>query len=49
VQTIGEIRRGPENIRGRGDGEQAERLEAWLDAVVADYSDRILDFDLDCA
>lgn len=49
VQTIGEIRRGLENIRGRGDRQQAERLEAWLDHVVADYSDRILGFDLDCA
>lgn len=49
VQTVGEIRRGVENIRKRGDREQANRLEAWLDMVVADYSDRILGFDLDCA
>ena len=49
VQTIGEIRRGLENIRNRGDREQAARLEAWLDSVVADYSDRILAFDCDCA
>ena len=49
VQTIGEIRRGVENIRKRGDREQANRLEAWLDMVTADYSDRILGFDLDCA
>lgn len=49
VQTIGEIRRGLENIRGRGDRQQAERLETWLDFVVAEYSDRILGFDLDCA
>lgn len=49
VQTIGEIRRGLENIRNRGDREQAARLEAWLDSVVADYSDRILAFDGDCA
>lgn len=49
VQTVGEIRRGVEDIRKRGDREQANRLEAWLDMVVADYSDRILGFDLDCA
>lgn len=49
VQTIGEIRRSLENIRNRGDREQAARLEAWLDAVVADYSDRVLGFDLECA
>jgi predicted nucleic acid-binding protein len=49
VVSIGEIRRGLENVRGRGDREQAERLEAWLDTVVTDFFDRILDFDLDCA
>ncbi|MDT3672991.1 MAG: type II toxin-antitoxin system VapC family toxin [Aromatoleum sp.] len=49
VQTVGEIRRGVETIRKRGDCEQANRLEAWLDMVIADYSDRILGFDLDCA
>lgn len=49
VQTIGEIRRGVENIRGRGDHQQAERLESWLDAMVSDYAARILDFDLECA
>ena len=49
VQTIGEIRRGLENIRLRGDASQAVRLEAWLDTVVENYTDRILDFDLDCA
>lgn len=49
VQTIGEIRRGLENIRGRGDKEQAERLEAWLDTLVTEHSGRILDFDMDCA
>ncbi|ENO97579.1 MAG TPA: type II toxin-antitoxin system VapC family toxin [Thauera phenylacetica] len=49
VVTIGEIRRGLENVRARGDREQAGRLEAWLDKVVTDFSDRILEFDLDCA
>lgn len=49
VLTIGEIRRGLENVRARGDREQAGRLEAWLDKVVTDFSDRILEFDLDCA
>ena len=49
VVTIGEIRRGLENLRARGDREQAGRLEAWLDKVVTDFSDRILEFDLDCA
>lgn len=49
VQTIGEIRRGLENIRQRGDLPQAQRLETWLDLVVTDYADRILSFDEACA
>lgn len=48
-QSIGEIRRGLENIRQRGDVKQSMRLEAWLDEVVTHYADRILDLDLDCA
>lgn len=49
VQTLGEIRRGLENVRRRGDALQAARLEAWLNAVMSEYGDRILAFDLDCA
>jgi len=49
VQTIGEIRRGLENIRRRGDIPQTRKLEKWLDLVVADYADRILTFDEACA
>lgn len=49
VQTLGEIRRGLENIRHRGDAPQAQKLEAWLDLLVADYGDRILNFDEACA
>lgn len=49
VQTIGEIRRGLENIRNRGDLPQARKLEKWLDLVVDDYANRILSFDEECA
>ena len=49
VQTIGEIRRGLENIVHRGDFPQARLLERWLDQVVLDYADRILSFDAECA
>ena len=49
VQTIGEIRRGLENIRHRGDLQQANKLEKWLDLVVVDYADKILNFDEECA
>lgn len=49
VQTVGEIRRGIENIRRRGDQVHATRLESWLDVVVGEYASRILSFDTDCA
>lgn len=49
VQTIGEIRRGVESIRRRGDQSQASLLESWLNLVVNEYADRILTFDTDCA
>ena len=49
VQTIGEIRRGLENIRHRGDLPQARKLEKWLDLLVTDYDKRILSFDQECA
>lgn len=49
AQTIGEIRRGLENIRHRGDLPQARKLEKWLDILVTDYADRILTFDEGCA
>ena len=49
AQTIGEIRRGLENIRQRGDLLQAIKLEKWLDLLVTDYADRILSFDEACA
>lgn len=49
VQTIGELRRGVDSIRRRGDGPQAQRLEDWLETLLAGYTDRILGFDLDCA
>lgn len=49
VQSIGEIRRGLEKVRQRGDNDQALRLESWLDRIVSRYGDRILSFDTDCA
>ena len=44
VITIGELRRGIELIRHRGDQPQAELLEAWLHPILDDYADCILDF-----
>jgi len=49
VVTVGELRRGVDLIRHRGDLPQARRLEAWLATVLRDYRDCILSFDLDAA
>jgi len=49
AQTIGEIRRGLENIRHRGDLPHTKKLEKWLALLVSDYADKILSFDEDCA
>ena len=47
--SISEIRRGIENIKLRGDLPQAGKLEKWLDLIVDEYGDRILNFDGECA
>ena len=47
--SVGELRRGVERIRHRGDAEQARRLEAWLASVVGSFGERILAFDADAA
>lgn len=44
VITVGELRRGVDLIRHRGDLSQAAVLEAWLQILVDDYRDNILDF-----
>lgn len=49
VITIGELRRGVELIRHRGDTRQANRLEKWLDALLEEYRDYILDINPDIA
>jgi predicted nucleic acid-binding protein len=49
VLTIGELRRGVELIRQRGDTEQASLLEDWLSAVLEQYADKVLAFDADAA
>lgn len=47
--TVGELRRGVELIRHRGDVRQAGRLGRWLDVLLADYGDHVLPFDADAA
>jgi predicted nucleic acid-binding protein len=39
--TIGELRRGVELIRNRGDHRQAQLLEQWLAEVLQTYGDRV--------
>jgi predicted nucleic acid-binding protein len=49
VLTLGELRRGVELIRHRGDAKQAALLEDWLQSIVQDYGDQILSLDADVA
>ena len=49
VLTIGEIRRGVEQSRRRGDSPQAETLEAWLETVKSRFGPRILPADEEVA
>jgi predicted nucleic acid-binding protein len=47
--TIGELRRGVDLIRRRGDAAQADALEHWLAVVLGDYGDRVLVLDAEAA
>jgi predicted nucleic acid-binding protein len=47
--TIGELRRGVDLIRLRGDIAQARLLEEWLSSVLEAYADKVLAFDSDAA
>ncbi|MBL1276383.1 MAG: type II toxin-antitoxin system VapC family toxin [Ectothiorhodospiraceae bacterium] len=49
VVTIGELRRGIELIKHRGDTPQADRLEKWLRVILDEYRDNILEIDDDTA
>ncbi|CAM2159220.1 Ribonuclease VapC (plasmid) [Pararobbsia alpina] len=45
VVTVGELRRGVEIIRHRGDKPQATRLENWLNGVLQEFASSILAVD----
>lgn len=49
VLTIGEIRRGIQRLRRRGDDDQAGRLDLFLDGVRAEYEERIVPVSLAAA
>jgi toxin FitB len=47
--SVGELRRGVELIRHRGDIDQAKRLEQWLTMVLEQFAGNILALDADTA
>ncbi len=47
--TVGELGRGVELIRQRGDRDQANTLDRWLKFVLAEYADNILSIDAEIA
>ncbi|MBE3027116.1 PIN domain-containing protein [Janthinobacterium sp. BJB1] len=49
VQVIAELRAGIQLSWRREAALEALALEGWLEAVLAEYAPRLLDFDLDCA
>lgn len=49
VVTVGELRRGIELIRHRGDLRQSNALESWLETLIVEYGDHILDINQDIA
>jgi predicted nucleic acid-binding protein len=49
VQVIGEIRAGIAKAMRKKDRRKAEVYEQWLDILLQEYGDRIIEFDTDCA
>lgn len=45
--TMGELRRGTELVRHRGDAPQAALLEAWLGTVLGDFAMHVIPIDED--
>ncbi len=49
VVSVGELRRGVELIRHRDDVRQSNQLEKWLEELLVEYKDNILDINQDIA
>lgn len=49
VVTLGELRRGVELIRHRSDTSQAAQLEKWLNTIIDEYGEAVLNIDADIA
>jgi toxin FitB len=47
--TVGELRRGIEKARHRGDKPFATRLEVWLKKILAQFAGQVLPFEQDAA
>lgn len=47
--SVGELRRGVELIRHRGEIDQARRLETWLELVLGQFAGNVLPFDAEAA
>lgn len=49
VQVIGEIRAGISKAFRQKEKQKAELYERWLDTLLHEYGNRVIDFDSDCA
>ena len=49
VQAVAQLRAGIRQLWHRGATMEALAMESWLEAVLADYAARLLEFDLECA
>lgn len=49
VQVVAQWRAGIRRLWQRGATMEALAMESWLEAVLADYAARVLEFDLECA
>ena len=49
VLTVGELRRGIELLRYRGNLARAESMQPWFDGVLGNFQDRILEIDAEVA
>lgn len=49
VVTVGELRRGIERLRHRGDRQQSAQLERWLENLIEEFAANILVLDIDAA
>ncbi|GAB2879988.1 type II toxin-antitoxin system VapC family toxin [Pseudoduganella ginsengisoli] len=52
AQVVGEIQAGIAKLRRQGSGQalrQADAYELWLDSLISEFGDRVLEFDIEAA